>query len=103
MATGTQRTWIGCGNNEASNPNDWSPTGAPQPGNSLNMSAGTINISGDALAGDTLTIPYGFPAKKKRLTKGAQKRAKREARLVLSLKEYVWRSWRYHCMFPKPA
>ena len=58
----TDRTWIGGGNNQASNPADWSPTGVPQPGDTLfilgsynaNPPNGTINISGNDLAGDTL-------------------------------------------------
>ena len=50
------RTWTGGANNDAANPNDWSPTGAPQPGDSLTMGAGTINLSGNDLAGDTLSV-----------------------------------------------
>lgn len=38
-------TWIGGGNNEASNPDDWSPPQLPAPEDTLNMSGGTINIS----------------------------------------------------------
>ena len=54
----TTRTWVDGGNNEASYPNDWSPAGVPQPGDSLILSApATINISGDALTGDRLNIP----------------------------------------------
>ena len=49
-------TWIGGGNNEASNPNDWSPTGTPQPGDTLTMSSGTMHVSGNDLAGDTLSV-----------------------------------------------
>jgi len=55
----TTRTWIGGGNNKAANPHDWSPTGAPQPGDTLQVSGAerfTINVRGDALAGDTLDI-----------------------------------------------
>jgi hypothetical protein len=52
----TNRTWIGGGNNQASNPKDWSPTGAPQPGDTLTMSQGTIKISGNAMAGDVLNV-----------------------------------------------
>ena len=36
----TDRTWLGGGNNNARNPNDWSPTGAPQPGDILSMPNG---------------------------------------------------------------
>jgi hypothetical protein len=54
------RTWIGGGNNKASNPNDWSPTGVPQPGDTLQEMSGqtplTMNVSGNDLAGDTLDI-----------------------------------------------
>ena len=39
-----------------SNPADWSPAVAPAPGDALMMGSGTMNISGDGLAGDTLTI-----------------------------------------------
>jgi hypothetical protein len=39
-------TWIGGGNNEASNQNDWSPTRTPQPGDTLTMSSGTMHVSG---------------------------------------------------------
>jgi hypothetical protein len=53
------RTWIGGGNNKASNPNDWSPTGAPQAGDSLILPQGVINISANDLKGDTLSIPPG--------------------------------------------
>jgi hypothetical protein len=58
----TTRTWIGGGNNKASNPKDWSPAGVPQPGDSLSMGSGTMNLSGTALAGDTLTIGGGATA-----------------------------------------
>nr|WP_294522178.1 hypothetical protein [uncultured Rhodopila sp.] len=51
----TTRTWVG-GDNHASNPNDWSPSGLPQPGDSLVMNTGTMTLSGQTLAGDTLTI-----------------------------------------------
>jgi hypothetical protein len=52
------RTWVGGGNNEASNPNDWSPNGAPQSGDSLTdgVSGSTINIEGNALKGDVLSV-----------------------------------------------
>jgi hypothetical protein len=60
------RVWIGGGNNQASNPMDWSPQGAPQPSDgSLQViaSAGspqpaTMNIRGNDLAGVPLTV-YG--------------------------------------------
>ena len=52
----TTRTWVGGAGNQASDPNDWSQPGLPQPGDSLAMPAGTMNLSGQVLAGDTLTI-----------------------------------------------
>ena len=52
-------TWVGGGNNLASNPADWSPALKPQPGDSLVMGSGTMNLSGKALAGDTLSIRPG--------------------------------------------
>lgn len=57
----TIRQWIGGGNNQASNPNDWSPTGVPQPGDSLSViGSNTMNVSDDDLAGNTLSvIPAG--------------------------------------------
>jgi hypothetical protein len=53
------RTWIGGASNNAANPNDWSPSGAPQPGDSLTIGSGTIDISGNDLAGDTLAVSPG--------------------------------------------
>jgi hypothetical protein len=44
------------GNDKASNPNDWSPTGAPQPGDILTMSSGTMYVRDDNLAGNTLDL-----------------------------------------------
>lgn len=65
MTTSTS-TWLGGGNNKASNPQDWTPQGVPLPGNQLVMKlGGTINIIGHDLAGDTLTVtgvaPAGLP------------------------------------------
>jgi hypothetical protein len=59
----TTRIWIGGGNNKASNPKDWSPTGVPRLGDNLFIAGstgamppnGTINVVGNDLAGDTLT------------------------------------------------
>lgn len=51
------RVWVGGGNNNARNPNDWSPAGVPSRGDALSMTSGTMNIRGNALAGDTLTLP----------------------------------------------
>jgi len=50
------KTWAGSPTNDASDPSAWTPAGAPQPGDTLQMGGGTMNISGDALAGDTLTL-----------------------------------------------
>ena len=55
-------TWVGGGNNLASNPADWSPAVAPQAGDRLTMESGTMNLSGNALAGDTLAIGFGATA-----------------------------------------
>ncbi len=50
-------TWIGGGNDDASNPKDWSPTGSPRLGHTLLIdNGGTINITGHALAGNVLSI-----------------------------------------------
>jgi hypothetical protein len=42
------KTWLGGGNNEASNPNDWSPAGVPTFADGMTMTHGTMNI--DALS-----------------------------------------------------
>jgi hypothetical protein len=52
----TSRAWTGGGNNQANNPADWLPRGAPQPGDDLSMTQGVINVSHNALVGDTLAI-----------------------------------------------
>jgi hypothetical protein len=59
VKTMTNRTWIGGGNNKASNPHDWVDSiglpGAPQRGDALTMPDGkTMNVSGNALAGAAL-------------------------------------------------
>lgn len=48
--------WIGGGNNNATNPADWSPYGVPQPNETLVISGGTLNIRSAVLAGDTLHV-----------------------------------------------
>lgn len=53
MAT---KTWIGGGNNRASNPADWSSGTAPQPGDDLVMKQGVMNVSGIDLEGDRLSV-----------------------------------------------
>jgi hypothetical protein len=51
------RTFTAAVDSSASNPNNWSPTGTPQPGDNLNwVDGGTMNVSGNVLAGDTLLI-----------------------------------------------
>ena len=49
-------TWIGGGNNDASNPADWSPAGLPKPGDVLTMNGGTMHVKGNALHGDLLFL-----------------------------------------------
>jgi hypothetical protein len=55
------RTWIGTINNDAGNPGNWSPNGAPQASDTLtdNVPGSTIDISGNVLRGDTLTSNAG--------------------------------------------
>ena len=48
--------WVGGGTNLASNAADWSPSVAPEAGDVLSIGSGTINLAGNALAGDPLTI-----------------------------------------------
>jgi Ca2+-binding RTX toxin-like protein len=52
----TARTWIGGGASLATDPNNWSPTGIPQLGDTLAMAGGTMDVTGNDLAGDTLTL-----------------------------------------------
>ena len=61
-------TWIGGGNNNASNPLDWNPNDEPQPGDTLLVSRGvptqlftmfTMNVSGTDLAGNSLSMEGG--------------------------------------------
>jgi hypothetical protein len=55
----TARTWVGGqdGGNNAVSPNNWSPTGAPQPGDNLTVVTGTLDITGPSdLAGNTLHL-----------------------------------------------
>jgi hypothetical protein len=55
----TTRTWIGGGNNKAANAKDWSPTGVSQSGDDPLMTQGVMDIAGNALAGDQLTVSGG--------------------------------------------
>jgi hypothetical protein len=59
----TTRAWNGGGNNDASKPDYWSPTGIPQPGDNLIITQGTMKVRGNALAGDSLSVavPSGAP------------------------------------------
>jgi hypothetical protein len=52
------RTWTGSVNNDASNSGNWSPMGAPLPGDTLTdtISGSTIDIRDNALAGNGLLI-----------------------------------------------
>ncbi len=54
--------WVGGGSNLASDPAEWTPAVAPAPGDTLKMNAGTMNLSGNALAGDTLSVGGTNPA-----------------------------------------
>jgi hypothetical protein len=60
----TDRTWTGAVSNNANDPRNWSPAGAPQPGDTLIAGQGTrafsMNIVGNALAGDALEIRNGL-------------------------------------------
>lgn len=49
-------TWVGGGNNDANNPQDWSPAQVPAAGDTIAMPDGTMNISGDDLAGNILQV-----------------------------------------------
>ena len=53
-------TWIGGGNNLASNFADWSPATLPIAGDTLVMDGGTMNVVGNVLAGDTVQLADYF-------------------------------------------
>src|SRR6185437_5577052 len=54
-------TWVGGGSNLASDPKDWSPNHSPQAGDTLIVNPNAvINISGNALHGDTLSLNGNF-------------------------------------------
>lgn len=58
--TPVYRTWIGGGNNLATNAADWSPGSLPISGDQLSMNAGALmNVVGDALHGDAIYAPPG--------------------------------------------
>lgn len=48
--------WTGGIDNLASNKNDWSPAQLPAAGDALFMSGGTMNVEGEALAGNTVFV-----------------------------------------------
>ena len=52
----TTRTWVGSASNLASDPTAWTPAGAPAAGDALVMNSGTINVAGNVLQGDTVTV-----------------------------------------------
>jgi hypothetical protein len=52
----TSLTWVGGGDNQASNSVDWSPHGVPGVGTALSMPQGTMNVSGDDLKGNSLRL-----------------------------------------------
>jgi len=52
----TSWTWAGGGDNSASDPAHWSPGSLPQPGGTITMNSGVMNVSDDALNGTTVTI-----------------------------------------------
>ena len=87
----TDRTWIGGGNNNARNPNDWSPTGAPQSGDTLSMINGTMNVRDDDLAGNAVHV--GDPIT------GGQDTFNLSHHAVLAVDHDLWRTdseWRSH-------
>jgi hypothetical protein len=55
------RTWTGAdgANFSASDASDWTPAGAPQPGDTLRMVGGRMDIAGNDLQGDTLWLGLG--------------------------------------------
>src|SRR6478609_5078173 len=58
-----ERTWIAphdAINIQASNPSNWSPEGAPQAGDTLDMPNGQMQISGYDLRGDPLNLGNGW-------------------------------------------
>jgi hypothetical protein len=58
MADPVTLTWVGGGSNLASDPAEWSPAVAPTAGDTLSMPSGTMNLDGNALAANTLYIPF---------------------------------------------
>jgi hypothetical protein len=56
------RTWTGAVDNNASTPGNWSPSGQPQAGDILTAGPSTVtmDITGNALAGNTLQVEGGY-------------------------------------------
>ena len=52
----TTKTYIGAGRNIPGLASSWSPSDAPNPGDTLLMASGVMNISGSGLAGNTVTL-----------------------------------------------
>lgn len=68
------RYWLGGGTNNVMAPNDWSPSGVPQPGDTLVIRSGTANMIGGNLAGDTLILadaPYSQATQTLNMSRGA--------------------------------
>lgn len=61
LSSTTTLTWLGGGDDAATDMGDWSPTGVPEPGENLLINTGTINVVGDALAGDQLNANGAGP------------------------------------------
>jgi len=53
----TSWTWIGGDDNSASDPAHWSPGSLPQPGGTITMTSGVMNVTDDVLDGATLSLP----------------------------------------------
>lgn len=52
----TNKTWVGGDGNNANDAANWSPGDVPQPGDTLDMQAGTMNVRDNDLAGNALVI-----------------------------------------------
>ncbi len=52
----TRKTWIGGGNDNASDAKDWSPSGIPVAGDTIDIHSGTMLIRGNDLAGNALLL-----------------------------------------------
>lgn len=59
----TDRTWVGGDHNgSVYDPDNWSPAGRPQPGDTLNIVDGSASVRGGNVAGDALSLGYFGPA-----------------------------------------